>query len=115
MRAAFDACRKWAEPLAFAVRRYPSRPFCLAADLGDAGPTLRLLAHGHTIAERLLVRQHVVEIARIGVDHDRAGRLLAMESDDLLLILRRNAGPRVGRRGQELAVARRKVGVGHAL
>ena len=41
--------------------RNPRRPFCLVADLGDAGPSLRLLADRDAVADRLAVRQDVIE------------------------------------------------------
>ena len=51
--SALDVVRKRAEPLLFTLGRRPSRPFFLAADLGDAGPSLRILADDRAVANRL--------------------------------------------------------------
>src|SRR5581483_6754329 len=71
--------------LALAGRRRPGRPLGHALDLGDARPGHRLFADGHAVADRLAAGQHVIEVARIGIDHDRAGRFLAVIVDDVPL------------------------------
>ena len=77
---------------------------------GDAGPGQRFLPHRHAIADRLAARQHVIEIARIGIDHDRSGHFLAVIFDDVALVGLRNGRLFVGRRSQKLLVARRQIG-----
>src|SRR5215510_16364960 len=72
--SAFDIVRERAEPPLLALGRRPPRPFFLAANLRDTGPRLRLFAHDHAIADRLVVRQHVIEIARVTIDDDRTRR-----------------------------------------
>src|SRR3979411_823854 len=49
----------------FLRRRFPSRPFSLATDLGDAGPSLRILADDRAVANRPALGQHVVDVARV--------------------------------------------------
>src|SRR5258707_5366608 len=71
-----------AEPLDFALGWMPGRPLGHAADLGDARPRHRILADGDAIADRLAVIEHVIEIVIVGIDDDRAGRLLAVVVDD---------------------------------
>src|SRR3981081_879308 len=70
-----------ADPLPLAISRDPSRPLFLAADLGDAGPSLRLLAYGHAVAERFPIGHDIIEMPVVGIDHDRARCLLAVELD----------------------------------
>src|SRR5215207_553546 len=55
--------------------RVPIGPLGLAGDAGRAGPPERLLADGHGIAHSLAVRQHEIEFAPLGLDHDGAGLL----------------------------------------
>ena len=100
-----------AEPLDFALGRMPGRPLGHAADLGDAGPRHRFLADGDAVADRLAVIEHVIEIVIVGIDHDRAGRFLAVIVDD-------GAAERLGDRnvgvanlGQQFLVARLEIGL----
>src|SRR5262249_57432900 len=93
--SAFDIVRERAEALLLALGRRPRRPFFLAADLRDAGPRLRLFAHDHAIADRLVVRQHVIEIARVAIDDDRTGRFFAVITHDRALVGLRDARFRV--------------------
>ena len=91
--------------------RSPGRPFAFAADLGHAGKGHRVLADCHAVADRLAAVHHVVEIARVGIDHDRAGQLAAVIVDDVALIGLGDDGLFVGRRGQKLLVARGQIGL----
>ena len=100
-----------AEPLDFALGRMPGRPLGHAADLGDAGPGHGFLADGDAVADRLAVIEHVIEIVVVGIDHDRAGRFLAVILDD-------GAAERLGDRHvgvanlrQQFLVARLEVGL----
>src|SRR5436190_3439586 len=81
--AAFNIVGKRAEPPLLTLGRRPAWPFLLPTDFGDAGPSLRILAHNHAVANRLFFRQHVVEKARIGIDYNRARRFLPVELNDL--------------------------------
>ena len=103
-RTAFDIIRKRAEAPLLALGRRPARPFLFAADLGDAGPRLRLFADDHAVADRLVVRQHVVEVARVAIDHDGARGFLAVILDDGALVLGGDARLRVGGIREELLV-----------
>ena len=89
----------------------PGRPFGHAADLGDAGPGHGFLADGDAVADRLAVIEHVIEIVIVGIDHDRAGRFLAVIFDD-------GAAERLGDRhvgvadlGQQFLVVRLEIGL----
>src|SRR5258706_3645871 len=95
-RTAFDVVWQRAEAPLLALGWRPSRPFLLAADLGDARPRLRVFADDHAVADGLVVRQHVVEEARVGIDDDRARRFLAVILDDGALALGWDARLRVG-------------------
>jgi len=68
--------------------------------------TPALLADGDAVADRLAFRQHVIEIARVGIDHDRAGRFLAVIGDDVPAIGLGDGRLGVGRVGQQFLVAR---------
>src|SRR6266404_6774833 len=86
MRTAFDIVRKRAEPALLTLGRRPSRPLFLATDRGHAGPGLTILAYDRAIADRPAFGQHVVNVASIGIDQDRAWRFLAVILSDLTLI-----------------------------
>src|SRR5438876_1192072 len=96
-RPAFDEVRQAADTLLDLFGRHPRRPLFLAADLGDAVPGQRILADRDTVTDRLLVRQYVVEIARVGIDHDRASGFGTVIVDDVAPIGLRNVRLRVGR------------------
>jgi hypothetical protein len=72
---------------------------------------LPLLADDGAVTNRLALGKHVVDVARIGIDHDRSGRFLAGEVDDLTAIGRRDPGLLIRRVRQLLPVARREIGV----
>src|SRR5215468_8511958 len=80
---ALDIVRKRAQPALLAFGRCPTWPFFLAADCGNAGPSLSILAHDRAIADRLTFGEHVVNVARIAIDQDRAWRFLAVVANDL--------------------------------
>jgi len=89
--------------------RRPGRPFRHAADLGHARPSQCFLADGDAVADRLAIGQHVEKIARIGIDHDRSGRFLAVILDE---VAPKRLGDRrlfIGRRRQQLLVARGQI------
>jgi len=106
VRAAFDEVRQRAQPLLLAGGRHPTRPLFLAANLGDAGPSLRLFADGHAVAEGFAVGHHVVEELVVGIDHDRARCFLAVILDDVTLVGHRDRRLGVRRVRQQLLVAR---------
>src|SRR5262249_62232306 len=78
-----DVIRKRSQPPLLTRGRRPSWPFFLAADCRHAGPSLSILAHDRAVADRLTFGQHQVNVARIGIDQDRAWRFLAVISNDL--------------------------------
>src|SRR5262249_46318534 len=84
--SAFDIVRKRAEPPLLALGGRPRWPFFLAANLRDTGPRLRLFAHDHAVADRLVVRQHVIEIARVTIDDDRTRRFFPVITHDRALV-----------------------------
>src|SRR5262249_1107708 len=86
VRTAFDIVWKRAEPPLLALGRRPSRPFFLAADRGHAGPGLTIFAYDRAIADRSAFGEHVINVACIGIDQDRARRFLAVILNDLPLI-----------------------------
>src|SRR5207247_10272796 len=45
----------------------PRRPFLHPSDLGDAGPGEGFLADGDAVADRLALRQHVVEVPVVAI------------------------------------------------
>src|SRR6266478_869173 len=110
---AFDIIRKRAEPPFLTFGRRPSRPFFLAADCGHAGPGLAILAHDRSVPNRLTFGQHVVNVASIGIDQDRAWCFLAVVLNDLALIRGWNPRLLIGRVGQLLLIARREICVWH--
>src|SRR5580704_11313938 len=67
-RPSWNAWRIRAETRLNVWRRNPVRPFGHPANLGDAGEGQRFLPHRHAVADRLAVRQDVVQITRIGID-----------------------------------------------
>src|SRR5262249_9933106 len=89
---AFDIARQQAEPPLLIFGRRPSRPLLLVTDRGDAGPCLALLADDGAVTNRLALGKHVVNVARVGIDHDRSWRFLAGEVDDLTAIGGRDPG-----------------------
>src|SRR5258707_8936720 len=111
VRTAFNIVRKRAEPPLLTLGRRPSRPFFLAADRGHAGPSLTILAHDRAVANRLAFGQHVVDVARTGIDKDRARRFPPVVLNDLTLIGGWNPRLLIGRVRQLLLVARREIGV----
>src|SRR5215831_4252064 len=84
----------------------PARPLRHAADLGDAGPALRLLSDSHAVADCLAVRLDQVEIATVGIDDDRSGRFPAMIIDDMALVRLGNSDLGVWRPGEQLLIVR---------
>jgi hypothetical protein len=84
----------------------------MLTDLGDAGPSLRILADDHAVADRLAVLEDIVKVARVSIDEDRARRFLAVILHDGPLIGGWNARLRIRCVGQKLFVARGEVGVG---
>jgi hypothetical protein len=91
-------------------RGRPRRPLFLATDLGDAVKRQRLFADDHAIADRPVVGQDIVEIARVAIDHDRARRFLAVILDNCALVRGRNVCLRVRRIGEQFLVALSEVG-----
>src|SRR4029077_20027948 len=75
-RTAFDIVRKRAKAPLLPRGRLPSRPFGLAANRGQAGPSLGILTHDRAVANRLAFGQHVVNVAFVGIDQDRTWRFL---------------------------------------
>src|SRR5262249_54722205 len=110
---AFAAARNVPMPPLLTRGRRPSWPFFLAADCRHARPSLRILAHDRAVADRLTFGQHQVNVARVGIDQDRAWRFLAVISNDLTPIGGRNPRLPIGRVRQLLPVARREIGVWH--
>src|SRR5262249_18020403 len=100
-----------AEPLLLTLGWRPSRPFFLVAYRGHARPGLTILAHNRAVADRPASWQHVVNIASIGIDQDRAWRVLAVILNDLTLIGGRNPRLLIGRVRQLLLIARGEIGV----
>ena len=49
----------------------------LIVNRGDAGPRLAVLAHDRAVANRLALGKKVVNVACVGIDYDRAWRLLS--------------------------------------
>src|SRR5260221_12843156 len=64
-RTAFDVVWPRAEAPLLALGPRPSRPFLLAAALGDARPRLLVFADDHTVADGLVVPHHVVAAAPV--------------------------------------------------
>src|SRR5262249_4790075 len=113
VRTAFDIIGKRAEPPLLSLGRRPSRPFFLAADRGHAGPGLTILSYNRAIADRPASGQHVVNVASIGIDQDRAWRLLPVILNDLTLIGGRNPRLLIGWVRQLLLIAHGEIGVPH--
>src|ERR1700722_536543 len=103
--AAAHEIRDVAEPLMLAGGRRPGRPLDHVADLGDARPDERLLTHRDAVADRFAAGLHEIEEARVGIDNDRAGRLLAMIVDDMTPIRLRNDRLLVRRPREQVLVA----------
>ena len=97
---------KWCWRLILARRRRPARPFFHAADFGDAAPHLGVFADGDAVADRLVVRQHVVEELVVAIDDDRARSFLAVEADEMPAIGLGDRRLRVGQVRHQLLVAR---------
>src|SRR5262249_30977240 len=110
---AFDVARKGSWPPLLIRGWRPPWPFFLAADGGHARPSLSVFAHDRAVANRLTFGEHVVDVACVGIDQDRAWRFLAVISNDLTPIGGRNPRLPVGRGRQLLPVARREIGVRH--
>ena len=55
-------------------RRLPGRTQAFELDRGAPVPGHAGLADADRIADRAAVAEHVIELARVGEDHDRAGR-----------------------------------------
>src|SRR5258706_2917240 len=98
--------RERAEALLLTGSWGPARPLGHAADLGDAGPALRLLSHRNAVADGLAVRLDQVEIAVVGVDDDRSGRFAAVIVDDMALERLGNFGLDEGGPGGQFLFAR---------
>src|SRR5262249_7213835 len=77
-----------------------------ATDLGDPTPGLRLFAHSDAVADRLPLRQHVVEKFIVAIDDDRPRGFLTGVVDNVALVLVWDGRLRVGQIGHELLVAR---------
>src|SRR5689334_11654732 len=107
--AAFDVVRKRPQPPLLTFGRRPSRPLFLAADRGHAGPSL--LADDSAVANRLALGKHVVNVARVSIDHDRSRGFLAGEVDDLTAIGGCDVHLLIRRVRQLLPIARREIGV----
>src|SRR5262249_50213440 len=88
-------CFEGSKPPLFPGCGRPGGPFRLAADLGHARPGERFFANDNAVADRLAVPEDIVEIARIGIDEDRARSLLTMVWYDRPLVGGRNARPRI--------------------
>ncbi len=99
------------EPCDFTLGRMPGRPFGHAADLGDAGPSHGFLADRDAVADRLAAIEHEIEIVIVGIDHDRAGRFLAVEVDDGAAERLRHRLVLVANLGQQFPVARLEIGL----
>ena len=106
MRAGRNVIRNVAEPLLDVGGGDPAGPLFHAADLGDARPRQRFFADRHAIADRLAFRQHVIEVARIGIDDESAGPFLAVVADDMAPVRLRDRRLGIGRIGKHLLVAR---------
>jgi len=63
--------------------RVPGRPLGFAGDPRRAGPAERLVADRHAVAHRFPIRQHEVELALLGVDHDGSGRFASQIGDQI--------------------------------
>src|SRR2546430_12765596 len=79
----FDIVRKRTEPRLLTLGWRPSGPLFLAADCGQAGPRLAVLAHDRAVANRLALGKNVVNVACVGIDQDRAWRFLPVVIDNL--------------------------------
>src|SRR5262249_60722223 len=110
---AFAAARNVPMPPLLTRGRRPSWPFFLAADCRHARPSLCILAHDRAVANRLTFGQHQVNVARVGIDQDRAWRFLAVISNDLTPIGGPHPPPPAGRGRPVLPGARRANGVRH--
>ena len=111
-RTAFDIVRKRAKPPLLTLGRRPSRPFCLAANCGHAGPSLGILTHNRAVANRPTFGKHVVQVASVGIDQDRAWRFLPVVLNDLAPIGGWNPRLLVGWVCQLLSVACRELASG---
>ncbi len=85
--------------------RGPTRPLRHIADLGDAGPALRFLSDRDAIADRLVLLLNQIEVAIVGIDDDRPGRLLAVVFHDMALERLGNCSLSVRRSGEQFPVA----------
>src|SRR6476660_2925317 len=112
-RTALDIVRKRAKPPLLTLGRRPSRPFCLAANRGHAGPSLGILTHDRAVANRLAFGQHVANVAFVSIDQDRAWRFLPVVLNGLAPIGGRDPRLLVGWVRQVLSVAYREIGVRH--
>src|SRR5262249_24407806 len=111
--AASDVVRKGSSP-PLPIRGWrPPWPFFLAADGGPDRPSLSVFAHDRAVANRLTFGEHVVDVACVGINQDRAWRFLAVISNDLTPIGGRNPRLPGGRVRQVLPVARRGIGGRH--
>src|SRR5262245_2900 len=97
LRTARHVRRKRAKALLLTRGGGPAWPLGHAANLGDAGPTLRFLADRDAIADCLATRLDQIEEAIVGIDDDRSGRFLAVIVDDMALERFGDAGLGVGR------------------
>src|ERR1700730_7147460 len=79
MGPAFHKVRDVAEPTLDISRWCPVRPFFLASNSCDAVPRQCILAHGYSVTNRFVVREDVVEIPSVGIDHNRPGSFFAMK------------------------------------
>src|SRR6516165_5364689 len=93
--------------------RCPRWPFFLAADRGDATPSLCIFADSDAVADGLAFRQHVIEKLAAGIDDDAARGVAARVLNDVAPVLLRNGRLRVGQIGHQLLVARAPADLGH--
>src|SRR3954462_4284084 len=64
-------------------RRMPVRPLRLAADALHARPGEALAPDADAITDRAALAEHIVKVSIVGIDDDGAGRLAAVEADNL--------------------------------
>ena len=80
-RTAFDIVRKRARPLHSRSASIPAILPC--GQPWPRGPSLGILTHDRAVANRLAFGQHVVNVASVGIDQDRAWRFLPLVLNDL--------------------------------
>src|SRR5262249_36722305 len=111
LRPATHEGRQRSKPRVFAGGWCPRRPFLLAANRRHTTPCLPLFADSDAVADRLPLRQHVIEKFVAGIDEDRAGGFPARVLDDVTPVLHRNRRLRVGQIGHQMPVAGAPAGL----